>query len=77
MCGRQAYIKNDRELSDNPKRSPSLSKRRVVFRALVRAQDSGVGDTEAYFFVANLYNLDIGIVRKIAFEGVSKDWPME
>lgn len=59
-------------------RVPGLSvetKKRIFFE-LVSAQDSGVGDNEAYGIIANKFGVDENTVRKIAIEGVANGWPM-
>jgi len=54
---------------------PIEIKKRIFFE-LVAAQDSGVGDNEAYGIIANKFGVDENTVRKIAIEGVANGWPM-
>jgi len=59
-------------------RVPGLSikiKKRIFFE-LVAAQDSGVGDNEAYGIIANKFSVDETTVHKIAIEGIANGWPM-
>ncbi|HZT60986.1 MAG TPA: hypothetical protein VFA21_20445 [Pyrinomonadaceae bacterium] len=51
-------------------------KRKAIFFDLVKAQDSGVGDEEAYLVIAEKYNLTEENVRHIGGEGTVKRWPM-
>ncbi|HEX72003.1 MAG TPA: hypothetical protein ENN65_01655 [Candidatus Hydrogenedentes bacterium] len=43
---------------------------------LVRYQDQGIGDEKAYVETAKKFSLTVEQVRKIAIEGVMKNWPM-
>ena len=52
-------------------------KRQEIFRAVVKAQDSGVGDEKAYHIVAKRYGLGVPAIRKIVLEGATKGWPFE
>ncbi len=54
----------------------SLGQKKKIFFELVKAQDSGVGDNEAYVIIARKFNIDETIVRKIAIEGIANGWPM-
>lgn len=69
-------------VSEEPKPEPSpqtemsAAKKQEVFWDLVKAQDSGVGDDRAYSLIADRYEVEESEVRKIAVEGVLKDWPM-
>ena len=53
------------------------ARKRIVFRALVKVQDGGIGDEKAYSVVAARYGLDKATVRKIAVEGILNRWPMK
>ena len=50
--------------------------RRQIFYDLVAAQDSGIGDQEAYKVTAQKYEISVDVVRDIAAEGTTKGWPM-
>lgn len=52
------------------------STRRGIFFELCRAQDSGVGDTEAYKVIARRFGVDESTVYQIAGEGAIKQWPL-
>jgi len=52
------------------------SKRQRIFYELVQAQDSGVGDREAYTLIAQRYGLPERMLNEIAYEGAAKKWPM-
>jgi hypothetical protein len=52
-----------------------LELRREVFRALVAAQDGGLGPAESCKAVAAAFGVDEGQVRAISDEGVDKQWP--
>jgi hypothetical protein len=52
------------------------STRRKIYYELCRAQDLGVGDTEAYTLLAKRYGLDEKILYQIAGEGAVKQWPL-
>jgi hypothetical protein len=54
---------------------PESTRRRIYFE-LCRAQDSGVGDTEAYTVMARRFGVDESTVYKIAGEGAIKQWPL-
>ena len=49
--------------------------RREVFRALVAAQDGGLGTAESYKAVAAAFGLGEKQVRQIGDEGVDRQWP--
>ena len=49
-------------------------RRRMIFFDLVKAQDDGVGDEEAYSVVAGEYDIEESAVWKIAIEGAKKGW---
>ena len=50
--------------------------RQLIFYCLVKAQDDGVGDEDAYRIVARQYGLSVDDVREIAIQGVTSGWPM-
>jgi len=52
------------------------SQRRRIFYELVQAQDSGVGDREAYTLVAKRHGIPEMMLNEIAYEGAAKKWPM-
>jgi hypothetical protein len=52
------------------------SKRRQIFYELVQAQDSGIGDREAYTLVAKRHGITDLTANEIAYEGAAKKWPM-
>jgi hypothetical protein len=52
------------------------SKRRRIFFELVQAQDSGVGDRQAYALIANRHGISVLTANEIAYEGAAKKWPM-
>jgi hypothetical protein len=52
------------------------SKRRRIFYELVQAQDSGVGDREAYTLIARRHGIPEMTLNEIAYEGAAKKWPM-
>lgn len=54
----------------------SLGQKKRIFFELVKAQDSGIGDNEAYGIIAKKFNVDETTVRKIAIEGIANGWPM-
>jgi endonuclease YncB( thermonuclease family) len=56
--------------------SLSVVKKKMIFLELVKVQDDGVGDQTAYRLVGKRHGLDTDTIRKIAVEGVTKDWPM-
>ena len=58
------------------KSSLPTSKKKKIFYELVVAQDRGVGDDRAYHIIAEKYGLSVKEARKIAVEGVVKNWPM-
>jgi len=53
-----------------------LATQRKIFYDLVAAQDSGVGDVEAYNVIARKYKVEVAIVRKIGVVGALNNWPM-
>jgi hypothetical protein len=54
----------------------SESTRRRIYFELCLAQDSGVGDTEAYKVIARRFSVGESIVYQIAGEGATKQWPL-
>lgn len=52
------------------------SQRKRIFYELVKAQDSGVGDREAYTLLSKRYGLSELMLNEIAYEGAAKKWPM-
>jgi hypothetical protein len=50
-------------------------KRRIYFE-LVAAQDSGIGDAQAFFLISKRYQLPTPELLKIVREGCAKGWPM-
>jgi hypothetical protein len=54
---------------------PSLEQRRVVFRALVEAQDRGASVYRSRLEVAEQFDLSDSVLRRIEQEGVEHDWP--
>jgi hypothetical protein len=52
------------------------SKRRRIFYELVAAQDTGVGDSEAFTLMARKYDLPEEMLFQIAGEGAAKGWSM-
>lgn len=54
----------------------SIERKKIIFFELVAAQDSGVGDNEAYGIIASKFGVDENTVRKISIEGVANGWPM-
>lgn len=58
------------------KSSLSVSEKKKIFYALVVAQDSGIGDDQAYHIIAEKYGLSMKEARNISVEGVVNNWPM-
>jgi len=54
---------------------PESTRRRIYFE-LARAQDLGVGDTQAYKLIATKYGIETETVYEIAGEGAVKHWPL-
>jgi hypothetical protein len=52
------------------------STRKQMFYDLVAAQDSGIGDQEAYEVIAQRYGVSVDVVEQVTAEGVTKGWPM-
>jgi hypothetical protein len=52
------------------------STRRQMFYDLVAAQNSGIGDQEAYEVIAQRYGVSVDVVEQVTAEGVTKGWPM-
>ena len=52
------------------------SMKRKIFYELVKTQDAGVGDTEAYTLMARKYNLPEKMIYQIAGEGAARGWIM-
>lgn len=50
--------------------------RKQMFYDLVAAQDSGIGDQEAYEVIAQRYGVSVDVVEQVTAEGVTKGWPM-
>ena len=57
-------------------KSVSIILKKKIYYDLVAAQDSGVGDGEAYAIIARQYYVEESIVREIAVEGAVKGWPL-
>ena len=58
-------------------RAPSEERRQEIFRAIVAAQDRGVGDVLAYSLVAARFDLSTEQVRKIGVEGAQRRWSFQ
>jgi hypothetical protein len=49
----------------------------TIYYELVRLQDRGtVSDTQAYVIIAKRFRVPLSAVKRIAFEGASKNWPL-
>ncbi len=53
----------------------TVSERRAIFQALVRAQDHGQSVGESRQVVSKRYHVTEYTVRKIEDEGIARQWP--
>jgi hypothetical protein len=60
---------------DEPTLALSDEFRRAVFRALVEAQDQGLGVGSSRPDVAHLYRVTDDVVRAVEREGLDAQWP--
>jgi len=60
----------DEPLTDNP-----LDNRRIIFRALVEAQDEGLSVSASRAEMARRFSVTEDDVREIEREGLANQWP--
>jgi len=56
---------------------PPEERRRVIFTAIVAAQDEGLSVEASRTLIAGRYDIDTDVVRKIENEGLDQGWLSE